>query len=178
MANPLRDPPQVAFRVGRPVAPVSPIIRAVIVELGFVGDARAGRARPCAVGVDIVDVDQEFLGIGPADAERAGGVVAEALRGAPAFLADHDEAIAVGQFAVGYTAVFPFDAEPYLEAKGLAEPVDHGGRIPVKKAGRNPRPAAGRGFHGSPPLYSPDPGRSQRREADSTMMPAGPTKPK
>jgi hypothetical protein len=63
--------------------------------------------------------------------------------------AHDDEATAEDELRVLDRAVLPFDLELHLEAEGVAEPVDRGGRILVPDPARDARPSRGCRLHGS-----------------------------
>jgi hypothetical protein len=54
-----------------------------------------------------------------------------ACRGVRTLAADHDEPLAVGEFAVFDAAVVSNDPDAHLESERAAPPVDHAGRIAV-----------------------------------------------
>src|SRR6266849_295565 len=70
-AQALGEPPAVALGVLRFVPAVGPPLLAVIGRLGFGDDLRTGGARPGAVRLDIVHVEEEALGVRAADRPRA-----------------------------------------------------------------------------------------------------------
>src|ERR1700723_1083775 len=147
VAQALSDPPYVAFQIEGPVAPVRPIAFAVIVGRRLLDDTRAVRARVGAMRLGIVDEKHDGLGAGAVEGLGAAHrSLPEPLR-VRAFLADHDQALAIGQLAVFYPAVVALDFESDCEAEGVAQPIDGGRRVPIEDAAGEPRPVAGGGFH-------------------------------
>src|SRR6267143_1109325 len=90
VAQTLIEPPMVALGVLGLVAPIGPVLLAVVGRLRLHDDLRAGLPRPPAVRLHVVDVDHHVLGIPSADRPRA---PAEGPVGAivPLRAGDHDQ---------------------------------------------------------------------------------------
>src|SRR5690606_8063472 len=94
---------------------------AVVLDGGLARDLGAGGAGSLAVGIDVVDVHAQRLGVDPFD--RARRRAERALRRL-AGRADHDEPFSEGQLRVLDAPALALDLEPHLEAESAAQPVD------------------------------------------------------
>ena len=124
IADALSEPPQVAFDVDCAVAAISPVVFPVIVDGGFADDDGAVSAGTGTVLVDVVDEEQNALGVATANGSRTDTWRHVFPPGLMATLGDHDEGVAIGEFAVFDAARFAFDFQANDEAEGLAKPVD------------------------------------------------------
>ena len=80
-AQALHEPPVVPFEVARLVAALHPVALAVVLGRRLHRDHRAGRARPLAVGIGVVDVYGQPLRVGAADRQaETGSLLAPAGR--------------------------------------------------------------------------------------------------
>jgi len=141
VAEALGEPPHVAFAIDCAVAAVGPVVFAVVVDLGFIDNDGAGGAGVGAMGVDIVDEEQEALGVDSIDGAGAGAGREVFAAGLGAGLGDHDERFAVGELTVFDAAPFSLHTETDGEAECGAEPIDGGCRVIVVESGGEAGPA-------------------------------------
>jgi hypothetical protein len=96
------------------------------------------------VGLDVVDVDEQVLGVGPA--HLAGALAKRVL---VAGVGHHDEVVrAVLEFRVLDQAVLAVDPDADHEPERLAQPRNDRARVLVHQGRRDARPADGRWVHG------------------------------
>src|SRR6202790_3119645 len=100
-----------------------------------------------AMRLGVVDEEHDALGARAIQRFRAAHPAFPAPLRVGTLLADHDQPLAIGQFAVFYSAVVAFNLEPDFKTKGVAQPIDGSRRVLVKDGAREPRPVARGGFH-------------------------------
>ena len=121
VADVLAEGPFVAFAVFDAVGSV-----AVKLIFRFGEDFSAGGAGALTVGVNVVHVDVEALGVGAADGFGALGPVG------PGGGAEHEHAVGGSEFGVHDVAFFVGDLHAGFKTEGFGEPIDGGGGVFVK----------------------------------------------
>src|SRR5437762_10929366 len=152
-----------SFEVLALVAPVGPVVLAVVGGLRFGHDPGTGGARLGAVRLDVVDVHHHVLGVDPSC--RAGGA---AIWGLLLLfgLGHHDQAVAVDELGVFDAAALTLHLEADLEAECAAEPVDRFRRVAIVDRRGDPGPVGWGRLHRVVKRYQPRSYTATGRDSD------------
>ena len=125
-----------AFGIKRSIAAVRPMVRAVIVNGGFLDHERASRTSAREVRIHVIHEQHQRLRV--RSAARAWTRASRNLRASEILsaLGHHHEGLAIDKLTVLDAPTIALDLQPHVKAEGATKPVDRSGSIVIEDRSR------------------------------------------